>query len=824
MLTLLRLRAGEPGRRAVLPRLRRAARHRRAAARGAEGRHRALRRPRRLHVARGAARPGGRPRGARAVLGAAAQRARALRRHGREVHRRRGDGALRRARSRTRTTRSAPSARRSRSATGRAKRTDLQVRIAVTTGEALVLLGARPGEGEGMAAGDVVNTAARLQSAAPVNGVLVGETTYRATRDAIEYAEREPVDGEGQGGADPRVGGGRQARSRLGMDLEQRDGAPLVGRVRELESLVGAFERARGEREPQLVTLVGVPGIGKSRLVAELFARLDAIARPRVVAAGPRAAVRRRRQLLGARRDGEGAGGHPGERLRWRWRARSCGRASRAPSPTSERDVGRRSTCCRSSAANSSTRPGAGTRASRRGAAIFEGARRAAPARARLRGSALGRRRPARLRRPSRRLGDRRAAARRRHCAAGAARPAARLGRREAERDDACADAARGRRDGADHPRRPRSRRCCRPTHSRRCSSAPAAIRCTPSSSRASTWSAARRDDLPETIQGIIAARLDGLGADEKRLLQDAAVLGKVFWAGAAAELAELDGAARAGAARARAQGARAARAALVGRRRGRVRVPARARARRRLRPDPACRARREAQPSRPRGSNVSAAPTITPSSSLITTRRRSSSARAAGGIADGLADRARVAFRQAGDRALRLSAFPAAERFYADALAMWPDDAERPHVLFAACTRSVPRGRRGRRAARGARRARGRGRRRGRSRGGRARRACGVARRPSRAMRRRSLARSRAPARGAAAVARARRGARGVRASRRVRRATRRGWKRRALRALELAEAFEPRRAEASATEHAQRRRIDAWRSAEVARASTSR
>src|SRR3954471_7577987 len=56
---------------------------------------------------------------------------------------------------------------------------DLQVRIAVTTGEALVVLDARPAEGQGMAAGDVVNTASRLQTAAPVNGVLVGESTYR---------------------------------------------------------------------------------------------------------------------------------------------------------------------------------------------------------------------------------------------------------------------------------------------------------------------------------------------------------------------------------------------------------------------------------------------------------------------------------------------------------------------------------------------------------------------------------------------------------------------------------------------------------------------
>src|SRR5213082_2344266 len=75
---------------------------------------------------------------------------------------------------------------------------DLQVRIAVNTGEALVLLDAHPAEGEGMAAGDVVNTAARLQTAAPVNGVLVGESTYRATRHVIEYAEREPVVAKGK--------------------------------------------------------------------------------------------------------------------------------------------------------------------------------------------------------------------------------------------------------------------------------------------------------------------------------------------------------------------------------------------------------------------------------------------------------------------------------------------------------------------------------------------------------------------------------------------------------------------------------------------------
>jgi class 3 adenylate cyclase/tetratricopeptide (TPR) repeat protein len=150
----------------------------------------------------------------------------------------------------------------------------LQVRIAVTTGEALVTLGARPSEGEGMAAGDVVNTAARLQNAAPVNGILVDETTYRATRDRIVYVEAEPVTAKGKAEPVP-VWQAREARSRFGVDVVQR-GAPLVGRQRELELLIGALGRARDERSPQLVTLVGVPGIGKSRLVYELSRVVDA--------------------------------------------------------------------------------------------------------------------------------------------------------------------------------------------------------------------------------------------------------------------------------------------------------------------------------------------------------------------------------------------------------------------------------------------------------------------------------------------------------------------------------------------------------------------
>src|SRR5438477_1798345 len=75
---------------------------------------------------------------------------------------------------------------------------DLHVRIGVNTGEALVALGARPQEGEGMASGDVVNTAARLQSAAPVDGILVGEQTFRATERTIAYRVVEPVVAKGK--------------------------------------------------------------------------------------------------------------------------------------------------------------------------------------------------------------------------------------------------------------------------------------------------------------------------------------------------------------------------------------------------------------------------------------------------------------------------------------------------------------------------------------------------------------------------------------------------------------------------------------------------
>ena len=146
-----------------------------------------------------------------------------------------------------------------------------EVRIGITTGEALVALGARPDTGEGMAAGDVVNTAA-------------GSRPQRRERDprrrgdlprdrASDRLRRGGADrGEGQGGAGPGLEGAggtlafrrRRASSRA---------TPLVGRERELAIFATRSRASARSSEPQLVTLVGVPGIGKSRLVASSSAR-----------------------------------------------------------------------------------------------------------------------------------------------------------------------------------------------------------------------------------------------------------------------------------------------------------------------------------------------------------------------------------------------------------------------------------------------------------------------------------------------------------------------------------------------------------------------
>lgn len=143
---------------------------------------------------------------------------------------------------------------------------DLDIRIAVNTGEALVSLESNAAQGEGIVSGDVVNTAARLQSAAPVNGVLVGEETFRATRGAIEYEEAEPVVAKGK---QMPVAVWRALGARGAPGERPAGRVPMLGRTSELDALVNIWRRVVAERRPQLVTLFGPAGIGKSRLSAE---------------------------------------------------------------------------------------------------------------------------------------------------------------------------------------------------------------------------------------------------------------------------------------------------------------------------------------------------------------------------------------------------------------------------------------------------------------------------------------------------------------------------------------------------------------------------
>ncbi len=151
----------------------------------------------------------------------------------------------------------------------------IELRIGITTGEALISLDASPAEGAGMASGDVVNTAARLQASAPINGILADEPTYRSTRTVVDFRPHDVLRAKGK--SEPvRVWEVVDARSRFGSDVTHDARTRLVGREIELGLLRDAFGRARDERIPQLVTVVGVPGIGKSRLVHEMWRIVDA--------------------------------------------------------------------------------------------------------------------------------------------------------------------------------------------------------------------------------------------------------------------------------------------------------------------------------------------------------------------------------------------------------------------------------------------------------------------------------------------------------------------------------------------------------------------
>ena len=150
---------------------------------------------------------------------------------------------------------------------------EVGIRLGVETGDVVAGRDA-VSRGELMVTGDVVNVAARLQQLAAPGEILVGERAHAATQRAIAYGGRRSLDAKGKSEPVPAwdahaalAGGGREARG------------PFVGRGDELELLRLAASRVVRERRPQLVTVFGHAGVGKSRLVAEFAAALDGRAR-----------------------------------------------------------------------------------------------------------------------------------------------------------------------------------------------------------------------------------------------------------------------------------------------------------------------------------------------------------------------------------------------------------------------------------------------------------------------------------------------------------------------------------------------------------------
>src|SRR5207247_633358 len=151
---------------------------------------------------------------------------------------------------------------------------DLRARVGVLTGESAVTIGA---EGQGMVAGDIVNTASRIQGAADPGAVFVGEATKRASDEAIVYQEAGSRELKGKAEPVPvwraiRVVGGRGgALKSTGLE------APFVGRNRELRLIKELFHASAEERKAHLVSVVGIAGTGKSRLSWEFFKYIDGL-------------------------------------------------------------------------------------------------------------------------------------------------------------------------------------------------------------------------------------------------------------------------------------------------------------------------------------------------------------------------------------------------------------------------------------------------------------------------------------------------------------------------------------------------------------------
>jgi class 3 adenylate cyclase/tetratricopeptide (TPR) repeat protein len=153
----------------------------------------------------------------------------------------------------------------------------IQVRIGVNTGEVLVRLGVDTRSGVGFATGDTMNTTARLEAAAPVMGVAVGERTFAATHAIVAYEVLRPIQAKGK--AEPLAAW--RALEPISRVHDERERTPFVGRELEFTMLTQLFERARTRPATEFATIVADPGLGKSRLVRELSGFVDQV--PEVV-------------------------------------------------------------------------------------------------------------------------------------------------------------------------------------------------------------------------------------------------------------------------------------------------------------------------------------------------------------------------------------------------------------------------------------------------------------------------------------------------------------------------------------------------------------
>jgi class 3 adenylate cyclase len=147
----------------------------------------------------------------------------------------------------------------------------LAIRIGINTG---AVVAGDATTRQSLATGDVVNTAERLETAAEAGGVLAGAETYRLVRHAVTAEPVQPLTVKGK--ADPLPAWRLTSVDPTAGAVGRRMDSPMVGRDRQLRILTDAAERSRDERASQLVTVLGLAGVGKSRLVHEFLGRLRA--------------------------------------------------------------------------------------------------------------------------------------------------------------------------------------------------------------------------------------------------------------------------------------------------------------------------------------------------------------------------------------------------------------------------------------------------------------------------------------------------------------------------------------------------------------------